>query len=154
MQIQRFVLFCAVGALLGLSSPGPALAVKPSPPTAICTGVCQRCVEFEHTGKGGRCVKCSVDRECLKKASTQPRLLTKRDLVSKYYATRWPKSATVVRPVVVVYHSPEKSRPFLVLRAGHTIRVMRPCRNDWCPVRVPRREGWVYNPPHMPSLKF
>lgn len=35
MHIQRFGLFCAIYALLGLSSPGPALAVKASPPIIV-----------------------------------------------------------------------------------------------------------------------
>jgi len=64
MHIRRFGLFCAVGALLGLSSPDPALAVKASPPTAICTGACEKCIEFEHTETGDRCLKCGLDPNC------------------------------------------------------------------------------------------
>jgi hypothetical protein len=57
-----------LGALAAASSaivPGAALAVVGTPPTAVCTGPCNACLESEVAPNGEkRCVKCGVDPNC------------------------------------------------------------------------------------------
>lgn len=54
-----------LAAALFTGSSTPALAVKASPPTAVCTGKCEACIECENDNGKCRCVKCGVDPACL-----------------------------------------------------------------------------------------
>ena len=55
----------AFASLLLVTSHGTAVAVIASPPTAVCTGKCEACLESEQTPTGPRCLKCGVDPKCL-----------------------------------------------------------------------------------------
>jgi len=54
----------AFASLLLVTSHGAAVAVIGTPPTVVCTGTCQSCLESEVTPNGPRCVKCGVDPKC------------------------------------------------------------------------------------------
>jgi len=56
----------AIAALAFVSFGTPALAVKASPPTAVCNGQCESCLEAEVDPNGNqRCVKCGIDAACM-----------------------------------------------------------------------------------------
>ena len=54
----------AFASLLLVTSHGAAVAVIGTPPTVVCTGTCESCLESEVTPNGPRCVKCGVDPKC------------------------------------------------------------------------------------------